>query len=88
MDGPVLIEWRVHDVILTSVVGRGPDAPEFAKSSQERAILKPWIPRGATGWRLTGETAWKPLGTFPACYGISRRASDTLPMDLEEETEE
>ena len=89
MDGPVLIEWRLTSgIILTSVVGRGVDAPEFAHKHTERAVLKPWMPRGATGWRLTGEREWKPLVAFPASYGITRRASDTLPVDLEEEEHE
>ena len=86
--GPTLIEWRLPSgFVLRSIVGRSCDAPEFAKKATERAVLKPFVPYGATGWRLTGETEWKPLAALPARYGLPRRASDTLPAAVDDEAE-
>jgi hypothetical protein len=63
---PWLIEWSLPDsrchgpVILTSILRRGPGAPEL-----KRAIAKPYVPYGVTAWKLPDGTDWHPICQLP-----------------------
>lgn len=70
-DLPHIIEWRMSysqramtDIVLHSL----PRAPVVAIGSSgvtNAAIVRPQIPYGARGWRVTGETAWRQIKDIP-----------------------
>jgi hypothetical protein len=63
---PWMLEWQLPDphgrtaVVLTSLLRRGPGAPEL-----KPAVAKPFIPYGATAWRLPGDSSWHPIQELP-----------------------
>jgi len=74
-----LIEWRLPGwVILTSVIGRPDTAPEV----HSQAILRRWIPWGATGWRRAGETDWHSLRTLPPEWGLGKPKHEVVEDTL------
>ena len=77
---PWLIVFRLTYGQVSQLVGRPPDAPELKPGR-----LKPWIPVGATAWRLPGETEWRDLTTLPRAWGLLPKLDMPItPMDAEE----
>lgn len=68
-DQPLMIFWRMGGVVLTSVYGPIADVAEARDKDGCKAnhiiCRRQGRPYGATGWRLSGETAWRPLETCP-----------------------
>jgi hypothetical protein len=61
-----VIEWLLPSgQILTSVLGRSPDAPAV-----KPVLLREWIPYAARGWRRVGESKWRRLADLPPEWGL------------------
>jgi len=66
-DLPWVIYWRVGSVILTSLPHR--EVRNVGSSGMtDRAIVRPSIPVGATGWRADPWTAWQSMESLPLAW--------------------
>ncbi len=63
-DLPWMIEYRLKGAILTTLPRR-PVRSVGTSGATDAAIVQPQIPFGTLGWRLPGETEWKPLSALP-----------------------
>lgn len=64
---PSILEYCCGPVVLYAL----PRTPvEFVSSSGKTtaALVKPTIPTGATGWRLSRQTEWRPLSELPTSW--------------------
>lgn len=53
-----------HDIV-KATYPRRPVAFVSSSGSTDAAMICPTIPYGCQGWRLLGETGWKPLDALP-----------------------
>lgn len=78
---PRVVEWKVGAVVLTSLPLRPDGAPEIKAS-----VRRNWVPHGAEGWRLPGESDWRSLLELPPAWGL--RVKDGAEIDLSGFTED
>ncbi len=66
----LVIFWltATPEAVLHSVF-RPPHFPDLP-AKDARRWTKWWVPIGVTGWRLSGETAWRPMTTLPREFGL------------------
>ena len=63
---PVVVEWLMPSgVVLTSVLGRSPDAPVV-----KPVLTREWIPHAARGWRRVPGVKWRRVEDLPPEWGL------------------